>query len=85
MTSQSHTAATVESLAREWSPLDTEAFLAEPARFSKLAGRLTAICLDRLPPVLNVRDISDRPGFVARAMDLVRFPDELFFYPQVLA
>ncbi len=56
---------------------DSRAFLADPSRFDKLAGRLTAICLDRLPPVVNARDFSDRPGFVARAMDLVRFPDEL--------
>ena len=55
---------------------DTAAFLADPSRFDKLAGRLTAICLDRLPPVVNVRDFSDRPGFVAEAMSLAHFPDE---------
>jgi len=56
---------------------ESEAFLADPSRFDRLAGRLTAICLDRLPPVVNVRDFSSWPGFVAPAMDLVQFPDEL--------
>lgn len=56
---------------------DTAAFLANPTRFDQLPGRLTALCMDRLPPVVNVRDFSERPGFVARAMDLVRFPEEL--------
>ena len=56
---------------------DTRAFLADPSRLEGLAGRLTAICLDRLPPVINVRDFSPQPGFVAPALDFVRFPDEL--------
>jgi len=56
---------------------DTEAFLAEPSRFDRLAGRLTALCLDRLPPVINVRDFSAYPGFVAAALDFVRFPEPL--------
>ena len=56
---------------------DTEAFLADPSRFTSLPGRLTALCLDRLPPLVNVRDFSAYPGFVAPAMEYVRFPDQL--------
>ena len=43
----------------------------------ELPGRVTALCLDRLPPRINERDFSEREGFVARAIDLVRF-DEAF-------
>ncbi|MHC4064212.1 MAG: chromosome segregation protein SMC [Planctomycetota bacterium] len=56
---------------------DTPAFLSDPSRFERLAGRLTAICLDRLPPVINVRDFSAYPGFVAPVLDFVSFPDPL--------
>ncbi|MCP4247480.1 MAG: hypothetical protein GY778_10570, partial [bacterium] len=56
---------------------DTEAFLSNPAQFIELAGRLTAICLDRLPPVVNARDFSGYPGFVAPALEYVRFPEPL--------
>ncbi|MCH7814196.1 MAG: hypothetical protein IID40_09270, partial [Planctomycetes bacterium] len=56
---------------------DTEAFLSNPERFTELAGRLTAICLDRLPPVVNARDFSGYPGFVASALEYVRFPEPL--------
>ncbi|MFQ5489286.1 MAG: chromosome segregation protein SMC [Phycisphaerae bacterium] len=52
---------------------DSAAFLADAKRFDQLASRMTAICVDRLPPVVNVRDFSDKCGFVARAVDLVRF------------
>ncbi len=55
---------------------DSRAFLADSEVLDHLAGRLTAICLDRLPPLLNERDFSDRPGFVTRAINLVRFPDK---------
>lgn len=37
-----------------------------------LPGRLTVVCLDRLPPFVNARDFSDMAGFVAVAIDLVR-------------
>jgi chromosome segregation protein len=43
----------------------------------ELPGRVTALCLDRLPPRLNERDFSEHEGFVSRAIDLVRF-DEAF-------
>lgn len=54
---------------------DSKAFWAEVERMGELPGRLTALCLDRLPPLINVRDFSEQPGFVARAMDLVRYDE----------
>ncbi len=36
-----------------------------------LPGRITAICLDHLPPIINEREFVDQPGFVARTNDLV--------------
>jgi len=53
---------------------DCAAFLSIVGELGELPGRLTAICLDRLPPLVNERDFSDQPGYVARAVDLVRFP-----------
>jgi chromosome segregation protein len=53
---------------------DSRSFLAHKDTFADLPGRMTAICLDRLPPLVNPRDFSGQPGFVARAVDLVRFP-----------
>jgi chromosome segregation protein len=53
---------------------DSEAFLSHPELFSDLPGRLTVLCADRLPPVVNPRDFTGQPGFVARAIELVRFP-----------
>ena len=49
-------------------------FLAHPELFDDLPGRLSVVCLDRLPPVVNPRDFSTEPGFVAQAIDLVRYP-----------
>ena len=54
---------------------DGEVFLADPEAFERLAGRVTALCEDRVPPVLNPRDFSGFPGFVGRAIDLVRYPE----------
>jgi chromosome segregation protein len=56
---------------------DSGRFLADADLFDHLPSRLTALCLDRLPPVINRRDFSDQPGFVARALDLVRVPEPL--------
>ncbi|MFQ5589922.1 MAG: chromosome segregation protein SMC [Phycisphaerae bacterium] len=52
-----------------------DAFLACVGALDELPGRVSAICVDRLPPLLNERDFSDQPGFVARAIELVRVPD----------
>ena len=51
--------------------------LSDPALAADLPERTTIICLDRLPPVVNVRDFSDHPGFVATAQSFVRYPDSL--------
>ncbi len=59
---------------------NSDEVFADPAMFASLPGRLTAICEDRIPPLLNAAsqtDFSQQPGFVARAIDLVRF-DEKF-------
>ncbi len=39
----------------------------------ELPERITAICLDRLPPILNDRDFAGQDGVIARASDLVRY------------
>ncbi len=54
---------------------DSRKFLSNTEMFSNLPGRLTALCLDRLPPMVNARDFSGMDGFVAQAIDLVRFSD----------
>lgn len=41
----------------------------------ELPERITALCLDRLPPVLNDRDYAGQDGVIARASDLVRFSE----------
>ncbi|MCP4591750.1 MAG: chromosome segregation protein SMC [bacterium] len=56
---------------------DSRAFLADTELLNDLAGRLTAVFLDRVPPVVNVRDFSSQEGYVARALELVQFPDSL--------
>lgn len=48
----------------------------EPGLFADLPGRLSVLSLDRLPPVVNDRDFSGQEGFVARAIDLVRYPQD---------
>ncbi len=54
---------------------DGEALWKQPKVFADAPGRLTFLCLDRMPPHVNTRDFSGQPGFVARALDLVRFPE----------
>ncbi len=56
---------------------DSQAFLSDSELLNDLPGRLTAIFLDRLPPVVNVRDFSAHPGYVARAIEFVQFPEPL--------
>ncbi len=53
----------------------SEAFLSVPEVFADLPGRLTVLCEDRLPPVVNARDFSGFEGFVAAAIDVVRYPE----------
>ena len=54
---------------------EVKRFFSQVEDIGELPGRVTAFCLDRLPPIVNSRDFSDRPGFVARAIDLVRYPE----------
>ncbi|RME39573.1 MAG: chromosome segregation protein SMC [Planctomycetota bacterium] len=54
---------------------DSRAFLRAFGVMGELPGRLTAVALDRLPPVVNPRDFSEVRGFVAPALDLVRYDD----------
>ncbi|NOX58537.1 MAG: chromosome segregation protein SMC [Planctomycetes bacterium] len=56
---------------------DGQALLSAPDLFSDLKERTTLLCLDRLQPVLNVGDFSDQPGFVASAIDFVRYEPSL--------
>ncbi|MFH0982675.1 MAG: chromosome segregation protein SMC [Planctomycetota bacterium] len=56
---------------------DSRTFLSDAALLEGLPGRLTAIFGDRLPPVINVRDFSWHSGYVARAIEYVRFPEPL--------
>ncbi|NOT00283.1 MAG: chromosome segregation protein SMC [Phycisphaerales bacterium] len=52
---------------------ESDAFLSQEALFADLPGRLRAVCLDRLPPVINEYGEQNHPGFVAHACDLVRY------------
>ncbi len=55
---------------------ETALFRQECEALGELPGRVTVVCLDRLPPIFNERDFSDQPGFVARAVDWVRYDDD---------
>lgn len=50
-------------------------FVESPEEFAALPGRLTAICEDRIPPLVNPRDFSGQEGYVCRAIDLVRYTE----------
>ncbi len=54
---------------------DSDNFLTHFDENTQPPGRLTASCLDRLPPVMNERDFSENEGFVARAVDLVHYDE----------
>jgi len=52
---------------------DSEAFFRDADLFADFPGRVKAICMDRLPPFIDGRDFTQQEGFVAYAMDVVRF------------
>jgi len=56
---------------------DSKAFVAGLGSLGELPGRVTAFCLDRLPPAMSDRGFSDQPGYVSRALDLVRYAGEV--------
>jgi len=55
---------------------DSRAFFNDADILDEFPGRVNAICLDRLPPFIDGRDFTQQEGFVAYAMDLVRYPTE---------
>jgi len=54
---------------------DSDAFLSQQELFADLPGRLTSVCLDRLPPVIHEHNYSEQSCFVANAIDLVRYEE----------
>ncbi len=54
----------------------TPSFLAFLEGLGELPGRVAAFCLDRLAPVINERDFSEREGVVGRMIEQVRFSPE---------
>jgi chromosome segregation protein len=55
---------------------NSEAFFKDAETLAELPGKVRAVCLDRIPPFMDGRDFTNQEGFVAYAMDLVRYPDE---------
>jgi len=55
---------------------NSEAFFKDADTMAELPGKVRAVCLDRIPPFIDGRDFTNQEGFVAYAMDLVRYPDE---------
>ncbi|UCE60619.1 MAG: chromosome segregation protein SMC [Phycisphaerales bacterium] len=55
---------------------DSRSFLRYTEAVGGLPGRVVAMCMDRLPPLVNPKDFSSQPGFIARAVDLVRFRED---------
>ena len=55
---------------------DSQRLLADADTLADFPGRIHTICLDRLPPFVDGRDFTQQEGFVAYAMDLVRYPSE---------
>jgi len=54
----------------------SDAFLSYQDLFDALPGRLSAVCLDRLPPVITEPVLPDHPGVVSSAVDMVRYDGE---------
>ncbi|MEP0843149.1 MAG: hypothetical protein HRF43_10615, partial [Phycisphaerae bacterium] len=55
---------------------DSEAFFRDAELLADFPGRVQAVCLDRLPPFIDGRDFTGQQGFVAYAMNLVKYPPE---------
>lgn len=56
--------------------VDSRAFFNDADVLGDFPGRVNAVCLDRLPPFIDGRDFSQQEGFVACAMDLVRYSEQ---------
>ncbi|MCG3137701.1 MAG: Chromosome partition protein Smc [Phycisphaerae bacterium] len=78
----------IESALEYWAQhlviADSERFLALNGELGTLKGRLHLICLDRLGPVMNGPSYSGATGFVARALDLVKYPEPLEYLAKYL-
>ena len=55
---------------------DSTAFIADAEALADFPGRVRAVCLDRLPEFQDGVAFEGQDGFVARAIDLVRYPAE---------
>lgn len=53
---------------------DSKAMMADADLLADFPGRVPALCVDLLPPFVDGRDYSEQEGFVAYAMNLVRYP-----------
>ncbi|MFQ6048192.1 MAG: chromosome segregation protein SMC, partial [Phycisphaerae bacterium] len=53
---------------------DAAALFEQIEQFAGLGGRVEAFCLDRLGPLVDGRDFSQQDGFVAHALQWVRYP-----------
>ena len=51
---------------------DSRRFFADVGGFADWSGRVSVICLDRIPPYVASPDLAGEPGVIARAIDLVR-------------
>lgn len=56
---------------------DSRVFLGDEEFLSGLTGGVTALCLDRIPPIINHRPFEACDGYVACAVDWVRHADDL--------
>lgn len=55
---------------------DEETFRGQKQAMPELAGRVSLLCLDSIPPLLVDQDLSQADGVLARVQDLVRVPDD---------
>lgn len=55
---------------------NSRSFLDDASVLAEFPGRVRAICMDRIPPFSNGRDFSQQQGFVAYAIDLVKYSPE---------
>jgi len=53
---------------------DGQRFLSAAAELGAEVGRVSAFCIQRLPPFMDGRDFTVQPGFLTTALDLVRYP-----------
>ena len=88
ITTEKEHAPIIEAALEHWTQYlvveNTEAFLSLNGDLDSLKGRLHVLCADRLSPVMDGRDFTDQTGYVCRAIDLVKFPEELEYISRSL-